>query len=486
MNQYFKQIKGVLMKRHVYGVLARCAAVFFYSFFSLAFAQTNKTRITLQHQRPRRAMLAAYSDVWMLKSEDRLDGSILGTGFFYNGLNGKDLGQALGINNSSVITIKPNSVEAVDSRFMVRTPTTMPTSALTFDLGCQVKRAGVMLSYFQRLDGVEEGFYTSFHMPVMVDHRQIKMPILHEVIDENGKQGILDYLAGKEGRRLATNLAEPLSFGKIIPGHHFTHGIADLEWVLGYNFLYDSPHHLGLDFTVVFPTGTRETAEKLFEPVVGSRHYTLGLGLSGYGRMIHTKRHRLYGYFDTTVYWVMKGFETRTLGIKEHPFGQYYLCGKREGRGTTDIAFLPASQILTKEVKVNGLYVVEGAAGFAYGYCGFTFDCGYNLYSRAKEKISLKDDWIDNEYIIPNSDKKSDDSITNADIYLPLNKDVLDFEAATTEEQLTHSLYACFSHTSFESDYPLTLAGGALYEHAHNPQNELSGYLIFFKVGVSF
>jgi len=196
-------------------------------------AETNKTHITLQHQRPRRAMLAGHGDVWTMKSEDRLDGNLLATGYFYNGLNGKNLGRTLGINNNSTITIEPNQQGSVDSQFLVRTPDDVPASEAMFDLSYFSKHAGVMFSWFQHLDGIEEGFHSAFHMPVIVSHHQIKLDVIREVFDENAKSSITDFLAGKDGKRMTGNLAEPLAFGKIIKGHHIVHGIADIEFLLG-------------------------------------------------------------------------------------------------------------------------------------------------------------------------------------------------------------------------------------------------------------
>jgi hypothetical protein len=314
------------------------------------------------------------------------------------------------------------------------------------------------------------------------------MDIVQEVIDDNAKTSLIDFFAGKDGKRIPNNLSERLSFGKIIKGHHLVHGIADIQFLLGYNFLYDSPHHLGFDLSILFPTGTKETAEKLFEPTVGSRHYTFGIGLNGYGRMIRNRNHRLFGYFDAHLYFVMKGFEKRIVGIKDLPFGQYFAAAKLEGSGTVDTPFFPATHVLAQEVKINALSIFEGALGVAYGYKRFTFDAGYALYYKSKEKLSLKEEWADNVYGIPQPHIATNQVIQNntTDLLLPLNKDLLDIEAATNKDQLTHSLYACISHTAFEADYPLTLAGGALYEHASDLQAALTGYQLFFKVGVSF
>lgn len=456
-------------------------------FAELLDAQTNKTELTLQHQRNILATDAGYRDVRYMKSEDRLDGSILATGFFYNGVNGAELGKVFGVNNNSQIILKPGNNGLVDSQYLVRTPVHLPgSSEVDLKLDCIERRGGIKFSYFQHLDGIEEGFYFAFHMPVLVVDRQIKALFSNEIIDENGKLSLSDFFAGKEGKRISQNLAEPLAFGKIVHGHNIIHGIADLEFLFGYNFLYDTSYHLGANFSFLVPTGTQKKNEYLFEPVVGTQHYSLGIGLNGYGNLLKSRHHRLCLYFDAVYHFVFKAFETRTLGIKNIPFGHYYLAAKVEESGLNDRAFIPATHLLTKQVKVHSFGFFEGITGFSYGYRSCSFEVGYSLYAKQKEKVTLKDEWVDNQYVIPNLNVTTNQAITFPEIFLPLNADILDFQAASSEEQLTHSIYGALSYTSFNADYPLTLIIGALYEHAPDQQSALSGYELFFKAGISF
>jgi hypothetical protein len=450
-------------------------------------AQTNKTHLTLQHQRNVVAAEAGYRDVHHMKSEDRLDGSLLATGFFYHGINSRELGKVFGVNNNEVISFKPGNNGMVNSEFIIRTPFDLPgNSESTMTLGMIEKRGGVKLSYFQHLDGIEEGFYFAFHLPVvLVDHRT-RVAFTDEVLDEHGKGKLSDFFAGRDGKRITQNIADPLAFGKIVHGHNIVHGIADLEFLFGYNFLYDTPYHLGFDFSVIVPTGTHGTGEYLFEPLVGSRHYSLGVGLSGYANLLKARHHRFCLYFDAKYYFVLKAFETRTIGLKNIPFGQYYLVGRVEDRGVNDIPFFPATHVLTKPVKVHLLGLFEGVAGVSYGYQNITFDIGYSLYAKQKEKVTLKEEWVDNVYVIPNLNVTTNQAIAFTDVYLPLNKDVIDVQAAASEEQLTHSVYGALSYTSYEADYPLTFVGGMLYEYAPDLQSALSGYEFFFKAGISF
>jgi hypothetical protein len=464
----------------------------------------NKTFISFRDQHHNAATLAGYSDVRSMKSEDRLDGSLLATGFFTASMRGNELGEAYGAAGLNDFLIGPGHVEpplntyvpdTVNSKFIARSPTTdfLPpdnTSQVELLLTPEQKIGGAKFSYYQHLEGIEEGLYFAVHVPVLFVRNNIKPTFSREVIDPIVNMSLEDFFAGEASSKTPGNLMNPLTKSKIVQGGHSKGGVADVQIVLGYNFLYDTAHHLGVDFSLFIPTGSSTTGDFAFEPVLGSRHYWLGLGLNADIVMWHKKNHALHGYFDCSYHFILKNDEQRSIGVKGIPFGHYYQAGKYEGRdGVADIPFFPATNVLTQAVNVHTTGVFEGIIGLSYRHRHFKFDIGYDLYFKESERVSLKDEWVDDVYFIPQSDVLSNAAITPSSdplIELKLNKENLDIDAATSRAQFTNKIFFAFTYTSRESDYPLTFGLGASYEYADNKRTALDGYSIFAKAGVSF
>lgn len=458
---------------------------------------TNKTFLSFRDQHHNTATLAGYSDVRSMKSEDRLDGSLLATGFFTASMRGNELGEAYGAAGLNDFLVGTNAADNVNAAFITRSPTPVGdlfppdnVSQVELKLAPEQKVGGAKFSYYQHLEGIEEGLYFAVHVPVLFVRNNIKPTFSREVVDPIVNMSLEDFFAGEGSSKTPGNLMNPLTKSKIDQGGRSKGGVADVQIVLGYNFLYDTAHHLGVDLSLYIPTGSSTSGEFAFEPVLGSRHYWLGLGLNADIVMWHKKNHALHGYFDCSYHFILKNDEVRPIGVKGIPFGHYYQAGKYDGRdGVADIPFFPATNVLTQAVNVHTTGVFEGILGLSYRHRHFKFDIGYNLYFKESERISLKDEWVDGIYFIPRTDVLSNAAITPSSdplIELRLDKDNLDLDAATSRAQFTNKVFIAFTYTSRESDYPLTFGLGASYEYADNKRTALDGYCIFAKAGVSF
>ncbi|EKD23450.1 MAG: hypothetical protein ACD_82C00031G0002 [uncultured bacterium] len=248
---------------------------------------------------------------------------------------------------------------------------------------------------------------------------------------------------------------------------------SDFQAAFGYNFILKKDFFLGASLNAVIPTGTRPDARYLFEPIVGNgKHWELGLGIDSswifyrssenenryagiwleatFTHMFDAYQARSFDFCnkpnsrymlllqmtpaaDTTT-WDLVG--TSTTNIKEFsgysgadiipvdPTGEIaqtntakYTYSKYTNSSETDICsgLIPAINYTTRVVNVG--IDLQADVAIKLGYIGqdFSFDIGYELWARTKEKISPCQNFChktpDNTYVI-----KGDGMIWGRDI----------------------------------------------------------------------
>ncbi|MCX5922159.1 MAG: hypothetical protein NTX86_02430 [Candidatus Dependentiae bacterium] len=111
--------------------------------------------------------------------------------------------------------------------------------------------------------------------------------------------------------------------------------LADLSWIIGYNFVNDDDYHLGAGVMIVAPTGNRPTGEFLFEPISGNGgHWEAGAHFTSH---IHFWKSddevAHFGlYCDANITHLFKARQVRTFDLKDKPFSRYMLAAKHGPR----------------------------------------------------------------------------------------------------------------------------------------------------------
>jgi len=422
-------------------------------------------------------------------------------GFYQESTNGCELGKYFLVGEKS--TIKLQAQETVDTKtgLGINTISTIADVDIgylihdfdlsvaeaeglnikntTLSLDPQQKSYGVRLDYHQDLSAIIKGLYLSAHLPIV--HVENKLGFRVSSLDKAAQQTFVDFFNGTFTQTDASDLQVALTNAKMDCKKRSTSGVADLDLSLGYNFFDKECYAASLAFAVTIPTGNRPTSQWVFEPIRGNGHH-IGLGGDFYSfwRLWGDLKHNLKLTIDAKYRYLLEETQCRTLGIKGktpdcsgcnllgRPFGQYYLLGK-QGQN----ALIPAANILTQSVDVTPRNQFDGIGGFTYNCHGFSFDVGYNLYYRDAEKIELQEEdkcktssscdtdcppcvTCPNVPLTPNTyaiaarsfdttvpfDIKNgahlDGGLAGATIIGP---DTIDFDAASTPQQLTHSIY---------------------------------------------
>jgi len=208
---------------------------------------------------------------------------------------------------------------------------------------------------------------------------------------------------------------DPLCNAKICCGARTLTALADLQMILGWNFLLCEDYHLGVGLLARAPTGNRPTGEYLFEPVSGNGgHWELGGQITSHVTMWRCEEtDRSFGfYLDANITHLFNAKQRRTFDLNCKPLSRYMLAEKfgtpvvnLAGGITSDVdggtgtnipsaqfanEFSPVANLTTQEVKVSVGVQGDLAAQFTYVSGNWNFDIGYNFWGRSKEKISCQ------------------------------------------------------------------------------------------------
>ena len=165
---------------------------------------------------------------------------------------------------------------------------------------------------------------------------------------------------------------EEMLYGKI-DGSQSKAGVADLNFILGYNFWCNDCYHVGANIRATAPTGTRPEAKYLFEPIVGNgRHTTLGVGLNGHAILWENGCDQSFSlWFDSAVYHLFNAKQTRTFDLIGNGVGSRYLLFKRFSPNENDVntfqnTFVPGPNVTTIDTKVKISVAGEAVLMFDY------------------------------------------------------------------------------------------------------------------------
>lgn len=195
---------------------------------------------------------------------------------------------------------------------------------------------------------------------------------------------------------------QPLKFGKIFHCGQTRWGMADLHVELGAPLMQDTYYRLGVNLQFSIPTGNKIEACYAFDPIIGNgQHLGIGAGVYGQGIWWHNE--------DDTKQWSVNTFcqflhifsahEQRTFDLKCKPNSRYMLAQKM-GTPVVDLTtasgipsaqfqkeFAPVANLTTLDVDVSVNLEMDLSLWLNYWSHGFSFDFGYNYWSRGCEKF---------------------------------------------------------------------------------------------------
>ena len=281
------------------------------------------------------------------------------------------------------------------------------------------------------MDGLLTGLYGRIHMPIV--HTKWDLKLCEYVLDPGttftsypagylsaapielteltvGEDAPKNVKTAFEGKAVFGDMNRPLAFGKIF-GRQTETRVAELQLILGYNFLLSDWYHLGVNVRTYAPTGTLRNAIFLFEPIVGNdHHWELGAGISGHVDLWHDEEHRqklgIYGDFNITHMFAStqkRSFDLQTT-CTISSYGTRYMLLEKMAAPTVGLnvglapnneiapiqyqgELIPAINITTLDAKIKIPYQIDFVFKFAYMRKWFEIDLGYNLWARGDEQL---------------------------------------------------------------------------------------------------
>ncbi len=202
-----------------------------------------------------------------------------------------------------------------------------------------------------------------------------------------------------------TALSGDVTFGDLNDRRRFANirhaksktALANIDLILGYDFLLCDSYHLGLFLLGSAPTGNKPNPDYVFSPVIGNgHHWELGGGLSAHYELWNCDDQSIGAYLDGHVEHLFKDTQRRTFDFVNSTLGgidgrgclsRYLLLKEFDANLNYGGHLVPAANVTTKRVESS--FKVQGDASLRllYRACGWAAALGYNVYGRTREKL---------------------------------------------------------------------------------------------------
>lgn len=178
-----------------------------------------------------------------------------------------------------------------------------------------------------------------------------------------------------------------LLYGKICPKTLTKSGIDDIQIKLMKFFKYCSGSQ-SIYFLLGVPTSSGSKSIYLFEPLVGSKHFNLGLGTTFNKQVLERYGSRLELLGELKYRYALQATEKRSFDLcANSQWSRYLLFVTQETKST---ATFPAINALTLDAQVTPGSNLDLWLAINYQKNNFDLEFGYDFWFRQKEKIKLK------------------------------------------------------------------------------------------------
>lgn len=155
--------------------------------------------------------------------------------------------------------------------------------------------------------------------------------------------------------------------------------VDDIQFKLGYNYFYNCCNeHVGLYFVATAPTGRRTRGDHVFEPILGTRHGSAGIGVNTDIDLWRCGDHDLRWMSDLKYRYVFKAHECRSFNLDCVQGDAAMVDG--DGRRVN---------FFRDRVKVTPRSTVEFWTALHWAWCEYNFEFGYNMWWRQREKVCM-------------------------------------------------------------------------------------------------
>lgn len=312
-------------------------------------------------------------------------------------------------------------------------------------------------------------------------------------------------------------------------------GLADIEFKLGYEWLQHEPAHMESYLGIIIPTGNRNEAEYIFEPIVGRGKYFGVMFGSSLGLEIWTSadgdkniRYELSNHTEVLFHRDQK----RSFDLKYRPWSRYlpvYATQEQAAEAATLFGTnplhaqnmsTPGINVFTQEVQVTPGLTHDINTAFVFTCRRFQAEVGYNFLAKRAEKVELDCAWkpvVALKHFLGRGQTNPIRTINGNAFYEQIVSSInlpatlpptpglqlipvtlanfetaviqatdLDLNSAATPAILTNTLYGTLGFHLYEREYPLFGNVGGSYTFSKNNDAVPRRWIIWAKMGVSF
>ena len=272
---------------------------------------------------------------------------------------------------------------------------------------------GVGFNYKQKLSLKKNGatgFWLEIALPVERINNKI---VINEQITNNGGGPLLT-VPGLDNSPHVDSVKAAFrqtnwNYGKIDPRcQHAKWGVADIEWIIGYNTYATECASVDSFAGLVTPTGNKVEGRTLFENVVGNgRHWGVMFGNSIAFDWYRTSCFDIHWYFEWASRYYFENKQVRSFDLIGKPWSRYMEVYSSPEQANAAFTLNPTNpeaavslgtsgiNVFTRCVKVTPRFstVINQALLFSglRGPWMWSGEIGYNIYVRQEETIKLLD-----------------------------------------------------------------------------------------------
>lgn len=301
-------------------------------------ADGGKTNKTFFAPRPQGVNLpmeftTMYHMINHVKKDDNFGGH-LQVGWFYTAsTNDEDLGKYFGIRNQNKVGLRYGNSEFTkysdvknhfDLGYMIHDPVAAAAGSTktqaAVSLAPEQVTYGFRFDYYQDLSKILDGLYLKASLPIVYVKNDMHLKRSGCDSSTTLADTVEKYLTGEYEETTATSpkLQSKLTKHKIKCGGDSRTTVADIDVIVGYNFVQDECYHAGINLGLVIPTGDEPDGEWAFAPIVGNNnHFGFGFGLDGDVKLWGDDEQHLNLTAMMNYRFLFENCEQRTLSLKD-------------------------------------------------------------------------------------------------------------------------------------------------------------------------
>ncbi len=276
-------------------------------------------------------------------------------------------------------------------------------------------------------------------------------------------------------------------------------GFDDIQLKIGYDFYKAEDEHACVYAVGTIPTGNRPQSDFVFEPLVGTKHGSIGVGFNGDYDYSRWDESSIAFLVDVKYRYVFGAWERRSFDLCGNGDWSRYLL---VSTAAEPLNSMPGINLFTLPVNVKPGNTLDVWLALHYQRCNFSAEIGYDLWWRQAEKIDIRCCITPGFGIqtlnVCSSSVTSSSSATicqttpgagsNATVsdptFVALTTSMLNLNSGAHPTALSNTLYADLGYAIERTCYSLLFGVGASYEVAS--KNALSQWALWYTQGISF